>query len=663
MKINGSHYNITPANLTNYTVCGPGPMYATIINGNIVGTSLLSPGVQLDIYMPGGIDSVQLYQESSGSGWIYNFAFAGACPGNVVATAMHDTLCVGDTLNLFAPDTLVSSSVTYAWTGPGGFSPTIQNPFINGVTAADSGLYTVSANDTGGCTYTSSLNVVVTSSPTTLSVSSNSPVCVGDSLHLYATSPTAGSYNWSGPGPFSNGTQNPSIAPFLFNDTGYYVITASNFCGSKIDSVHVIAKNPAAATITCNNPACTGQTLNLSASSATSGVTYQWHGPNSFNVSGSANTSRTNMVYIDSGYYVSTVTLSGCSTSDSVLVHVNPTPATPTAANNGPVCAGDTLKLSSTCATSGVSYNWSGPASIGPSIQNPDIISATPANSGLYTVTTTLNGCSSSATTSALVNPLLGPPTVTITANPGDTICLGASATFLANTTNAGSASYQWKDNGADVPGATGPSFLATALNNGDIISCEVRGNLACQPVDSNISNALHISVISNVPPTVSLTVQSIGSVMTFTANVSGNSNVLSYKWLKNGIFTGQTTSTYSSSNISLSDSICVIVYTSVPCTFPDSVISCYLVTGINNLPVSQGNIDVYPNPVSNELIIDGAEKGDRVLLLNIIGQEVYTGEVSGQKEIIDTHKLNRGNYFLEIISSSGERTIRKIAK
>src|SRR5215213_3859284 len=82
---------------------------------------------------------------------------------------------------------------------------------------------------------------------------------------------------------------------------------------------------------------------------------------------------------------------------------VNATPATPTASNGGPYCEGGTIALS-TPTVSGATYAWTGPNSFTSSLQNPTR-SATIANAGTYSVTVTVNSCTSSAgTTSVVVN-------------------------------------------------------------------------------------------------------------------------------------------------------------------------------------------------------------------------------------------------------------------
>ena len=75
---------------------------------------------------------------------------------------------------------------------------------------------------------------------------------------------------------------------------------------------------------------------------------------------------------------------------------------TPTATNNGPLCAGATLLLQSS-VPAGASYSWTGPNGFTSTQQNPSLPSATSAASGTYAVT--VNGCSSPTTTSVTVVP------------------------------------------------------------------------------------------------------------------------------------------------------------------------------------------------------------------------------------------------------------------
>jgi len=67
---------------------------------------------------------------------------------------------------------------------------------------------------------------------------------------------------------------------------------------------------------------------------------------------------------------------------------------TPTALNGGPYCEGSTISLwAQTIA--GAAYSWTGPNGFTSAVQNPTISGATAANSGTYSVTATVAGCTS----------------------------------------------------------------------------------------------------------------------------------------------------------------------------------------------------------------------------------------------------------------------------
>jgi uncharacterized repeat protein (TIGR01451 family) len=127
--------------------------------------------------------------------------------------------------------------------------------------------------------------------------------------------------------------------------------------------------------------------------------------------------------------------------SASASVTVNPTPPAPTAGNGGAVCVGETLQLTAS-AVAGATYAWTGPNGFVSALQNPTIPNATLAAAGLYSVTVTLDGCTSApATTTAEVNPL---PTAVVSGDAA--ICEGDSTEISAALTGTGPWSLTWSD-------------------------------------------------------------------------------------------------------------------------------------------------------------------------------------------------------------------------
>src|SRR5206468_201326 len=84
-------------------------------------------------------------------------------------------------------------------------------------------------------------------------------------------------------------------------------------------------------------------------------------------------------------------------------------------------------------------YSWTGPGGFASTQQNPSIPNATTAASGAYSLTVTLNGCTSPvANTTATVNAIPATPTAS---NTGP-ICSGQ--TLGLSTPSVSGASYSW---------------------------------------------------------------------------------------------------------------------------------------------------------------------------------------------------------------------------
>jgi large repetitive protein len=141
---------------------------------------------------------------------------------------------------------------------------------------------------------------------------------------------------------------------------------------------------------------------------------------------------------------------------------VNTIPATPTASNGGPYCEGATIQLN-TPTVSGATYSWTGPNGFTSSLQNPTRTNATTADAGTYSVTVTVNGCTSAAgTTNVAVNPI--PATPTITPNGSTTFCDSGLLTSSSATGN------QWYLNGNPIAGATNQTYNATVSGNYTVV-------------------------------------------------------------------------------------------------------------------------------------------------------------------------------------------------
>ena len=144
-------------------------------------------------------------------------------------TVRANAPCYGDTL--FLRHIGDSTGATYSWTGPGGYTSTLQNPFIFPATYIDSGKFYVTKT-VGGISFPDSFAVTVHHKPDVIA-SNNSPLCLGivDTLLLDVNPAMSGmTYSWSGPPAFTSSLKNPSIQPFTMANVGTYrVIVASPF--------------------------------------------------------------------------------------------------------------------------------------------------------------------------------------------------------------------------------------------------------------------------------------------------------------------------------------------------------------------------------------------------------------------------------------------------
>jgi gliding motility-associated-like protein len=358
-----------------------------------------------------------------------------------VSASNTGSYCPGATVQLNCP----TSSGTYTWSGPGGFTSSVQNPTT---IATSSGVYSVMIGS-GSCTAIATTSVVVNplASPT---ITSNSPVCAGAPLTFSVGSAT--SYTWSGPGGFTSSVQSPTIASSTATMAGVYSVTIANASGCKSTATINVTVSTPTTTASNTGPYCAGQTITLSTPAAT---TYTWTGPNAF-TSNAQSPTIANSTTVMSGVYTVTSTTGSCKATATTNVIVNALP-TPTASNTGPYCPGNTIQLNVGAFTS---YTWTGPSAFSSNAQNPTQANAQATNAGAYSITVTdANGCKNTVTTNVIVNPT---PTVVVGSN--SPVCLNSNI----NLTASGGTGYSWSGPNAFTSAVQNPTVTnATAVNAG----------------------------------------------------------------------------------------------------------------------------------------------------------------------------------------------------
>jgi hypothetical protein len=71
--------------------------------------------------------------------------------------------------------------------------------------------------------------------------------------------------------------------------------------------------------------------------------------------------------------------------------------------------------------------------------------------------------------------------------------------------------------------------------------------------------------------------------------------------------------------------------------------------------------ISFFPNPVVDKLVVLNAESIDRIVITNMLGQELKTVKTPGSRVEISTTDLGKGLYFINFVSPDGTRRAEKI--
>jgi gliding motility-associated-like protein len=420
---------------------------------------------------------------------------------------VNPTTCVNGTINLFANATF--PGFLYNWTGPGGFTSSLQNPSIPNATVSMNGAYNLTVVSAPGCTSSAVANVTVFANPSP-TLTSNAPICATRTLNLSGLGATT--YSWQGPNSFTSALQNPSITNAGTAASGVYTLTGflATGCSARVTSSITVWPLPTPI-ISPNSTACIGRPLLLSSNG---GTAYAWSGPNAF-ASTAQNPSITSVVAANAGVYSLTITnINGCQTTatTNVVVSANPT----VAATGATVCLGRLATLTS-IGTAGGTFLWTGPLGYTNTSQNATVQANLNAMAGFYTVTISgANSCTAQATVSLGILPL---PALTAI---GSTVCTGNSATLQAN----GATSYTWT-------GAT-PVFSVAAQNatfavfTGTVLRTYTVVGFAANSCSASATATLSVLLtpIANSAPS---TIVCFGTAATITATGAGVGGT--YSW------------------------------------------------------------------------------------------------------------------------------------
>lgn len=148
---------------------------------------------------------------------------------NVTASS-NSPVCPGNGLQLLSSS---QTGISYSWTGPGGYTSTLQNPYINAATSMNAGTYIVVVTDNNGCSGQKSTEVVVNEAPT-VNAGADMILCEDETVQLNATATAGGN---GGPAVSSSNTT-PFVIPDA-NQTGIQSPITVNLPGLAKDVISV----------------------------------------------------------------------------------------------------------------------------------------------------------------------------------------------------------------------------------------------------------------------------------------------------------------------------------------------------------------------------------------------------------------------------------------
>ncbi len=413
----------------------------------IMGSSTTS-GVDYSWSGPGGFSSTDQNPSVNQAGvYTLSVSTSAGCTTTDEAIVEADTdvpniTTNGGTIDCVTSQVTISGSsntagVTYAWSGPNGFSSSDQEPQVT-----VPGDYVLVITAPNGC-IAEGLAVVEddTEIPTSTAVGGTID-CDNATVTLTASSSDANAtYQWTGPNGFSSNTQNPIV-----DVAGSYSLTvmSDNGCSSTVSTD--VNEDIEVPNLTANGGTidCTNSEVQLTSSSSTAGVTYQWTGPNGF-----SSTMANPTVDLAGEYTITVEAANGCSSATSVTIEEDIAIPTVSVDSDEIDCANTTVTLMPE-ATDGVAFAWTGPGGFMSADENPII-----AEAGEYTVEVmAANGCT--ATTDVMVTEDISVPQVTVA--DGIIDCTNPMIE-LSLTTSTNDVTFAW----------TGPNNFSSDVQNPEV--------------------------------------------------------------------------------------------------------------------------------------------------------------------------------------------------
>lgn len=410
----------------------------------------------------------------------------------IVTQPVSQTICAGNNVTFTVAAT--GTALTYQWRKGGVNIGGATSPsfVINGALVGDAGNFDVVVTGTCGTVISSSISLVVNTSPSIITQPASQTICAGSNV-TFSVSATGSSltYQWRKGGLNIGGAISSSynISGVVAGDAGTYDVVINGACTPSVTSsaaTLIVNAITAIATQPVSQIICAGSNVTFSVTATGTALNYQWR-KGGVNIGGAINSSFTitGATVGDAGNYDVVVTgTCGSLTSSAAVLNVNAITSITAHPVSQAFCSGNNVSFSVTALGANLSYQWrKNTVNIaGANSSSLAINNAVAGDAGSYDVVVT--GSCGTVTSNAAT--LTVNAVTAITTQPvNQTSCEGSNITLTVIATGT-ALSYQWRKGGANISGATSSSFTITGAVSGDAGNYDVVVTGLCGTVTSS---------------------------------------------------------------------------------------------------------------------------------------------------------------------------------
>jgi hypothetical protein len=543
-------------------------------------------------------------------------------PLPIVTNPSELSICNNTSPNILLDANLLS---TYSWTigtiagditgASQGLGSTIDQILVNTSNNSSGTVeYLVTpTTEIGFCAGTPfSINVTVFPTPSVSIAASQTTICAGTSVTFTATPTNGGTtpvYAWTVNGSPAGTNAATFTSTTLTNGDNVQVTMTSNLaCASPLsvtsNTISMVVNGTVAPSVSISasqTTICAGTSVTFTATPTNGGTTptYAWTvngspaGTNAATFTSTTLTNGANVQVTMTSDLACVSPLSAASNTISMVVNGTVAPSVSISASQTTICAGTSVTFTATAINGGTtpSFSWT-------------VNGTFSVNSATFTTSTLTNGdqvkvvmfsslgCVSPIFTisdpiSMTVTPNVA-PSVSITANPGNSICSGASVTFTATPTNGGATpSFDWSVNGIPA-GTNAPTFTSSTLTSNDVVEVTMTSNAICSSPITAMSNSITMNVTETAAPSVSISASQTticaGTSVTFTATPTNGGTTPTYAWTLNGSPAGTNAATFTSTTITNGANVQVTMTSNLACASPLSAASNTVIMVVNGI-------------------------------------------------------------------------------